>query len=86
MKRPFSVPVAIEVDAAAGAATGKQLDVVIDRARGLAPVVWLIGKVQSGKTSIVGAITQSSDAEIGTGFKACTRTARIFEFPAQAPI
>jgi uncharacterized protein (DUF697 family)/predicted GTPase len=52
----------------------------------IAPVVWLIGKVQSGKTSIVRAITQSSHAEIGIGFKACTRSARVFDFPADLPI
>jgi uncharacterized protein (DUF697 family) len=52
----------------------------------LAPVVWLIGKVQSGKTSIVHALTGVSDAEIGAGFRPCTTTARIFDFPAEAPI
>ena len=54
--------------------------------RNSAPVVWLIGKVQSGKSSVVRAITASSQAEVGSGFKACTRTARIFDFPASAPI
>ena len=50
-----------------------------------APVVWLVGKVQSGKTSIVRAITRSSDVEIGNGFKACTQTARVFDFPDARP-
>jgi uncharacterized protein (DUF697 family) len=59
---------------------------VAEEARRLAPLVWLIGKVQSGKTSIVRALTGASDAEIGAGFKACTKTARIFDFPAAAPI
>src|SRR5262249_19706984 len=59
---------------------------VADRARTLAPLVWLIGKVQSGKTSIIRTLTGASDAEIGAGFRACTRTARIFDFPAEAPI
>ena len=66
-------------DAAANAA-------VADRARTLAPLVWLVGKVQSGKTSIVRTLTGATDAEIGAGFRACTRTARIFDFPAEAPI
>ncbi len=57
-----------------------------DEGRRLAPIVWMIGKVQSGKTSIVRAITQSDDAEIGNGFKACTRSAHVFEFPARYPI
>ena len=51
-----------------------------------APIVWMIGKVQSGKTSIVRTITHSSEAEIGSGFKACTSSARIFDFPADAPV
>ncbi|MFZ1105555.1 MAG: GTPase domain-containing protein [Hyphomicrobiaceae bacterium] len=61
-------------------------EAISEQARRLAPVVWLIGKVQSGKTSIVRALTGASDAEIGAGFRACTRTARIFDFPAAAPI
>jgi len=59
---------------------------IADSARRLAPVVWLLGKVQSGKTSIVRSLTQASDAEIGTGFRACTKTARVFDFPAEAPV
>ena len=56
------------------------------RARGLAPVVWLLGKVQSGKTSIIRALTGSNDAEIGDGFRPCTRTSRLYEFPNDAPV
>ena len=59
---------------------------ISEQARRFAPVVWLVGKVQSGKTSIIRALTGASDAEIGAGFRACTKTARIFDFPAQAPI
>lgn len=59
---------------------------IADTARQLAPVVWLVGKVQSGKTSIIRTLTQATDAEIGAGFRACTRTARIFDFPEEAPI
>jgi uncharacterized protein (DUF697 family) len=59
---------------------------IAEQARQLAPVVWLLGKVQSGKTSIVRALTQASDAEIGNGFRACTKTARVFDFPLEAPI
>lgn len=67
---------------AAGAGSGANTS----DTRRVAPIVWLIGKVQSGKTSIVRAITQSSAAEIGTGYKACTRTAKVFDFPAEYPI
>lgn len=51
-----------------------------------APVVWLLGKVQSGKTSIIRAITESTEAEIGDGFRPCTRTARLYAFPAGMPV
>jgi len=51
-----------------------------------APVIWLVGKVQAGKSSIVQAITGSSEAEVGSGFRPCTRSARVFDFPVEAPI
>jgi len=60
-------------------------EAIARRARVWAPVVWLLGKVQAGKTSIVRTITASTDAEVGDGFKACTRTARVFDFPPEAP-
>ena len=56
------------------------------RAREFAPVVWLLGKVQSGKSSITALMTGWSSAEVGEGFKACTKTARIFDFPQEAPL
>jgi len=59
---------------------------ISDTARLFAPVVWLVGKVQGGKTSIIRILTEVTDAEIGAGFRACTRTARIFDFPVEAPI
>ena len=59
---------------------------VAESARQFAPVVWLLGKVQSGKTSIIRTLTQTSTAEIGSGFAPCTRTSRVFDFPAEAPI
>ncbi len=48
------------------------------------PVIWLLGKAQSGKTSIVRAITGITKAEIGNGFQPCTRTARLYAFPDEA--
>ena len=45
------------------------------------PVFWLLGKAQSGKTSIIRALTGSSRAEIGNGFRPCTRTSRLYPFP-----
>ena len=48
------------------------------------PVFWLLGKAQSGKTSLIRALTGSPRAEIGNGFKACTRTAQLYDFPNEA--
>lgn len=59
---------------------------IAERARLSAPVVWLVGKVQSGKTSIIRELTQAPEAEIGSGFEACTKTARVFDFPGEVPI
>ena len=50
------------------------------------PVIWLIGKTQAGKTSIIRALTGSEAAEIGNGFQPCTRTSRFYDFPAEAPV
>lgn len=65
---------------------GEADDVVIESARAVAPIVWLLGKVQSGKTSIIRGITRADDAAIGDGFRPCTRTSRLYEFPAEAPV
>ena len=48
------------------------------------PVFWLLGKAQSGKTSIVHALTGSTKAEIGNGYQPCTRTASLYAFPDDA--
>jgi uncharacterized protein (DUF697 family) len=48
-----------------------------------APLFWLLGKAQSGKTSLVRALTGNTKAEIGNGFKPCTRTASIYAFPSE---
>ena len=47
------------------------------------PVFWLLGKAQAGKTSLVRALTGSSRAEIGSGFRPCTRTAQLYSFPSE---
>jgi uncharacterized protein (DUF697 family) len=54
--------------------------------RAQAPVIWLLGKVQAGKSSIVQSITGDSEAEIGNSFRPCTRHSRIYEFPADVPV
>ncbi len=59
---------------------------VADQARRQAPVLWLLGKVQAGKTSVIRAVTGAHDAEIGAGFKPCTRHSRRFDFPPEVPL
>lgn len=51
------------------------------------PVFWLFGKTQSGKTSIIKYLTRADDAQIGHGFKPCTRFSREYHFPtSEAPL
>jgi uncharacterized protein (DUF697 family) len=50
------------------------------------PVVWLLGKVQSGKSSIVRALTGCAEIDIGLGYQATTQHARMFGFPKIAPL
>jgi uncharacterized protein (DUF697 family) len=45
------------------------------------PVIWLLGKAQSGKSALIRALTGRDDATIGNGFQPCTRTARLYDFP-----
>jgi uncharacterized protein (DUF697 family) len=51
------------------------------------PVFWLLGKTQSGKTSVVRYLTGADRAEIGRGYQPCTRTSSRYRFPSeQAPL
>lgn len=51
------------------------------------PVFWLFGKTQSGKTSLIKYLTGAEEAEIGEGFRPCTRFSREYQFPtAEAPL
>jgi uncharacterized protein (DUF697 family)/GTP-binding protein EngB required for normal cell division len=50
------------------------------------PVLWLLGKTGSGKSSIVQQLTGKSRAEIGSGFRPCTRESSFFDYPAERPI
>ncbi|HEX4608059.1 MAG TPA: DUF697 domain-containing protein [Urbifossiella sp.] len=57
------------------------------RAKTPAPVFWLLGKTQSGKTSITRYLTGADEAVIGSGYRPCTRTSRRFQFPTpEAPL
>jgi len=46
------------------------------------PVFWLLGKTQSGKTSLVRALTGNDAAAIGNGFQPCTLQSRFYDFPS----
>ncbi|SDF08529.1 YcjF family protein [Limimaricola pyoseonensis] len=50
------------------------------------PVLWLLGKTGAGKSSLVRALTGLDEIEIGSGFAPCTRSARAFDFPREAPL
>src|SRR6516165_5570170 len=51
------------------------------------PIIWLFGKTQSGKTSLIKFLTGAEEAEIGHGFKPCTKFSRRYQFPtAEAPL
>lgn len=57
------------------------------RKRTPVPVFWLFGKTQTGKTSIIRYLTGAEEAEIGQGFKPCTRFSRQYDFPnSEAPM
>lgn len=66
--------------------TGEAAEGVLEAARAQAPVIWLLGMVGTGKSSIIRTLTGSSAAEIGSGFRPCTTSSRIFDFPAEAPV
>ncbi|TVQ85745.1 MAG: hypothetical protein EA400_14775 [Chromatiaceae bacterium] len=51
-----------------------------------APLIWLLGKAQAGKTSIVAEITDQAHAEIGAGYRPMTRATRIYAFPQDDPV
>lgn len=61
----------------------------LDRLRQEAPVpvFWLLGKTQSGKTTLVKHLTGAEKAEIGKGYQPCTRFSSRYAFPTdQAPL
>jgi uncharacterized protein (DUF697 family) len=60
-----------------------QLQQTLDRLRARlpVPVLWLVGKTQSGKTSLIKSLTGAERAEIGKGFQPCTRFSRRYQFP-----
>ncbi|EIC23872.1 GTPase family protein [Thiorhodovibrio frisius] len=55
-------------------------------ARAEAPTIWLLGKTQAGKTSIVAEIVGKGHDEIGQGFLPMTKSARLYAFPEERPV
>ena len=74
-------------DAVLGIAADSPKEEAIRRgAKDHAPVIWLLGKTGSGKTSIIHAITGADQAVIGNGFEPCTRASSVFDFPMEVPL
>jgi uncharacterized protein (DUF697 family) len=51
-----------------------------------APILWLLGKTQAGKTSIVAELTGQAHDEVGRGFLPMTRESRLYAFPKDQPV
>jgi predicted GTPase len=51
-----------------------------------APVIWLLGKTQAGKTSIVAEMTGQAHDQVGAGYRPMTRENRIYAFPEERPV
>jgi uncharacterized protein (DUF697 family) len=50
-----------------------------------APILWLLGKTQAGKTSIVAELTGQGYEEVGRGYVPMTKESRLYAFPADRP-
>lgn len=66
-------------------ATGTEPEGSAERARAKAaakaPVIWLLGKAQAGKTSIAACLTGTGDEGVGLGFHRTTREPRLHAWP-----
>jgi len=51
-----------------------------------APIIWLLGKTQAGKTSIVAEMTGQAHDQVGAGYRPMTRENRIYAFPEERPV
>lgn len=64
-----------------------QAQIELLRQRTPVPLFWLLGRTQSGKTSLIKYLTGAEEAEIGHGFRSCTKYSRLYQFPtAEAPL
>ncbi|MEA1049505.1 DUF697 domain-containing protein [Lamprobacter modestohalophilus] len=51
-----------------------------------APTIWLLGKTQAGKTSIVAELVGRAHDQIGNGFVPMTKELRLYAFPEERPV
>ena len=57
------------------------------RARAPPPLLWLFGKTQSGKSSLIRFLTGVADISIGLGFRPTTKQSTVYDFPtSDAPL
>ncbi|RZV49875.1 MAG: kinase, partial [Pseudomonadales bacterium] len=47
---------------------------------------WLVGKTGAGKSSVIQKLTGYDEVEVGNGFRPCTQTAAVFDYPQQQAI
>lgn len=66
--------------------TTPALDKLLQERRGQLPVLWLMGKTGSGKSSIIQRLTGDTRAQIGNGFESCTQSAVHYDHPHTAPV
>jgi len=57
-----------------------------EAAEAAAPVLWLLGKAQAGKTSIIAELTGADREGIGNGFQRATLHAKVYAFPEEVPV
>jgi uncharacterized protein (DUF697 family) len=63
-----------------------ELEAALAQYRTDVPVLWLLGKTGAGKSSVIQRLTGDSRVRVGNGFEPCTRTADLYDHPAQAPV
>jgi len=61
-------------------------DEVRENALAAAPVIWLLGKAQSGKTSVVAELTGMDREGVGNGFQRTTLSSKVYPFPPELPV
>lgn len=52
----------------------------------IVPVVWLLGKTQAGKTSLVAELTGEAWEDVGNGFERSTLLTRMYAYPSDQPV